>query len=92
MDINDCRRHIDEINKEILKLLNNRAKYALKIGKLKQQGNLSVLNKLREENIFQEMQKRNKGPLNNSAIIHIFKVIMEECRNLQIENISNKED
>ncbi|MDZ7261620.1 MAG: chorismate mutase [candidate division KSB1 bacterium] len=90
MTLNDCRRNIDEINFEILKLLNERARWALEIGKLKKLKGIPNHDPLREEEILKEMQAKNQGPLGKEAVKRIFKLILEECRKLETDRYTNK--
>lgn len=93
MTLNDCRYKIDELNIDILKLLNKRALLALEIGKLKNLDGIPIYNPIREEQILEEIQTKNRGPLGNGSIRRIFNTIMEECRNLQADkNLTEMED
>lgn len=85
MTLEDCRRNIDEINQGILKLLNERARWAMEIGRLKKLEDLSLHDPAREERILKEMKTRNEGPLSHQSVERIFEIILEECRKLEAE-------
>ena len=90
MTLSECRQNIDRINLKILNLLNERARWALEIRKLKQQQGLPVHQPSREEQILKEMQAKNEGPLGNQAIKRIFEKILAESRKLQTETYANQ--
>jgi chorismate mutase-like protein len=83
------RQKIDYIDSEIIKLLNERAKYAKNIGKLKQKLNIPVYSPGREEQIIAGIKTTNRGPLNKEAIKRIYKHIIEETRRLENGNFDN---
>ncbi len=92
MSIDNYRDQIDKLNAEILALLNQRAKYAQKIGEIKLKQNLPIYDKEREEKIFQHLFKLNKGPLSEESIRRIFRTIIEENRNLQTQHLLDDEE
>lgn len=78
--IAECRSRIDEIDCELVKLLNERAKASLEIRSLKPQVNWGLYDPKREEEIFANLAKCNDGPLYAenlrevySAILHVMK-------------------
>jgi chorismate mutase/prephenate dehydratase len=86
MILQTLRTEIDKIDYQIHDLLNERAKIALQIGRLKveQEGNkVNFHRPEREQQILEEISTHNRGPLSNEAIHTIFKNIMSECRSLQ---------
>lgn len=83
------RQKIDYIDSEIIKLLNERAKYAQDIGKLKQKLNIPVYSPGREDKIIAGIKTINPGPLNTEALSRIYKHIIEETRRLENGNYDN---
>ncbi len=63
MDIEDWRKNIDELDREIVALISARAKAAQEIGKLKRSTSLPVYEPNRERVIFQNIHAANQGPL-----------------------------
>lgn len=59
--IDDYRNKIDEIDKEITRLFEERMDIVIKVGEYKKQNNLPVFNKARED----EVIEKNIGYLNN---------------------------
>jgi chorismate mutase len=83
MDISSWRKKIDRLNTTLVKLLNERARYAVEIGKIKKKKNLPVADPLREKKVLARVAKTNRGPLSQKAILAIFKMIMRESRKLE---------
>lgn len=77
------RDHIDAIDEQLLKLVNERAALARKIGGLKDDG--VIYRPEREAQILRRMQANNAGPLSNEAVSHIFRSVMANCRALEKE-------
>ena len=85
MELEQLRREIDDLDHQLLRLLNDRAELALKIGKAKQRSNLAVTNRERESAVLERLVAFNSGPLSNERVSTIFRFIMRSCRNLQID-------
>lgn len=83
MDIDGWRKKIDKLNIQILKLLNERARYAIEIGKIKKRNGEKVRCPEREAAILKKLTASNKGPLNNETVKKIFKKIIVENRKME---------
>ncbi|MBO5950878.1 MAG: chorismate mutase [Fibrobacteraceae bacterium] len=83
MDINDWRKKIDSLEDSLIALLNERASYALEIGKLKKQLGLPVLDASRENEILERVAKKSKGPLSADSVKLIFATLMQETRKVE---------
>lgn len=79
--LSEGRKEIDRIDREIVGLLNQRAKVVLDIKRLKEKQNVPLYDAKREEDLINNVIKYNKGPLYNDNIIQIFESIL---RNVQI--------
>ena len=77
------RTRIDELDNELLKLLNERAKCVIKIGKIKQKEKKDVLVPLREKELLDRLTKVNKGPMTDAMVIYLFQQIIETLKDLQ---------
>ncbi len=75
------RAQIDRIDDELLKLVNQRAALAQKIGHLKNSD--SVLRPEREAQILQRMKDSNPGPLPAQSVTQLFTEVMSHCRALE---------
>lgn len=76
MKLQNLRRKIDNIDKNITLLLNQRAQVAKNVGKLKRYSGSSVYVPDREAKIYENILKRNTGPLSNDALKAIYREIM----------------
>jgi len=83
MSIEDWRRKIDEIDRKLVELLNERSKCAIEIGKIKRALNLRVYDPEREREILQRIKEVNTGPLDGDGIQRLFERIIDECRHLE---------
>ncbi len=82
-DIADWRNCIDDIDSQLLRLLNERARCACEIGRIKEKNGMKVYNPDRERAILSMLGDKNEGPLADGAIIKIFETIIEQCRTLE---------
>ncbi|MGC1485682.1 MAG: chorismate mutase [Candidatus Acidiferrum sp.] len=80
MNLSDWRRRIDEIDKKLVELLNERSHCALEIGKLKQAAHLPLYQPDRENEVLANAERSNPGPLTDAAIRRLFERIIDEAR------------
>ena len=78
--LSDWRRRIDEIDKKLVALLNERSKCALEIGRLKQAANIPLYQPEREIEVLANAERENSGPLTDAAIRRLFERIIDEAR------------
>jgi len=83
MDIEHWRGEIDEIDSELLRLLNMRARLATKVGVLKMSANIPFCDPERERTVLRRLEELNHGPLDQRAVDKIFRRIIRESRRLQ---------
>jgi len=67
MNLSDWRRRIDELDKKLVELLNERSRCALEIGKIKQAERLPLYQPDREREVLQNAERHNAGPLTDAA-------------------------
>ena len=77
------RNQIDKLDLQILKLINDRAAVAVKIGQQKSQDGVEVFSPAREDEIIARVVQQNKGPLEERAIRGLFRELMSGSRALQ---------
>ena len=82
-DLEGWRKRIDEIDKQLVKLLNERSRCAVEIGHLKKAMNLPAWQPQREAEILRNVVMANEGPLDDTAIRHLFERIIDEARSLE---------
>lgn len=83
MTIDDYRKEINRLDSELLRIFNERAALALKIGEIKKERGLPVYDPEREKLIFEAMSTANPGPLENEAITRLFERVIDESRRLE---------
>ncbi len=79
-DLNAPRARIDEIDRAVVELLNERADIALQIGRQKKQAGAPLYDPAREEAIMHHVTGLATGPLSPSAMRRIFERIIDETR------------
>jgi len=76
MDLDEWRSRINGLDEQILRLLNQRAAVALRIGELKQQTELPYYVPEREAEIIDRLLRLNPGPLPAEAIRAVWREIL----------------
>jgi len=79
MQIKGLRNKIDTIDKDIVKLLNRRARIASDIASLKKSNGKNVYSPDREIEVLNKVAMLNNGPLDDSAIKSIYAEIMSSA-------------
>ena len=79
---------IDEIDRKLVELLNQRAHAAHEIGKLKRDLGMPIYEPDREQRDFANVRKINQGPLPHQDLLRIFERIMDIMRQIQQEEIA----
>ncbi len=87
MDIEDWRKKIDELDRQLVALISERAKAAIAIGKLKRDTSLPIYEPDRERIVFENVQDANPGPLPGRDLVRIYERIIDVMRNIQKEEI-----
>jgi chorismate mutase len=83
MNIADWRKKIDELDRRLVEMLNERARAAQEIGKLKRNTNMPIYEPDREKIIFENVGKANRGPLPDSELRKVYERIIDVMRNIQ---------
>ncbi len=82
-DIDSLREEIDRLDSEIVRLLNERAKRALEIGRLKKEANQLPYVPGRELAIYRRLSALNEGPLPLETLRAIYRELMSGCLSLE---------
>jgi chorismate mutase / prephenate dehydratase len=84
-DLSDYRKEIDRIDDEILRLLNERSKSVVEIGKLKKErdAEANLHTPGREAAIIERLTKQNTGPFPTDAIQSVYREIMSASLSLE---------
>jgi len=91
MNIEYWRAEIDELDRELLRLLNRRARLAMKVGALKKAAGLPCCDPERERAVLRDLQKANAGPLDALAITKLFRRIIRESRDMETRMLAAEE-
>ncbi len=86
------RRRIDEIDRTVLELLNERAVCANRIGAIKKKLGMPVYVPSREEQVLQNVSGSNAGPLPDESVRRLFERIIDETRSLERRVYQNRRD
>ena len=74
---------IDDIDRRLVGLLNERTHVVEEIGRVKRQAQLPIYEPRREEQVFANITQANHGPLTPEAVRRIFERIIDEMRTIQ---------
>lgn len=83
MKIDEWRRRIDEIDRKLVELLNERSRWAMEIGRWKRELRLPLYQPEREREILENVERANRGPLPDQAIRRLFERILDEARSIE---------
>ena len=87
MDIAGWRKKIDELDRKMAALLNERAAAAVEIGRLKRNTSLPVYEPEREREVIANVQRSSTGPLTERDLAQIYERIMDVMRSIQKHEI-----
>jgi len=76
VDLDELRRQIDSCDEQLVRLINERARIALKVGALKSQTGEPVYAPHREQQVYERVTALNRGPLSERTIRAIYREIM----------------
>lgn len=88
-ELKRLREAIDRVDEVLVKLLNQRAKYAVEIGEIKGLLSLPIYSPEREKQVLQHVESRSEGPLEDAAIRRLFERIIDESRRVERESASH---
>jgi chorismate mutase len=82
-EIEDWRRRIDELDRKLVELLNERSQCVLEIGRAKRAARIPLYQPEREQEIFANVERSNRGPLTDRALRRLFERILDEARSIE---------
>ncbi len=88
--LSSCRDRIDEVDRRLLELLNERTRAVQEIGRIKKEAQLPVYEPRREDQVFQNISEHNAGPLTTEAARRVFERIIDEMRKIQRERMEDE--
>jgi chorismate mutase len=82
--LEELRDDIDRVDEVIVRLLNERARVAVEIGRLKKELNVAIYQPDREKQVLEHVRHvAGEGPLGADAIARLFERIIDEARRLE---------
>ena len=82
--LDDLRDDIDRVDEVLVRLLNERARVACEIGRIKQELGIAVYQPEREKQVLAHVRNvACEGPLGPEAIARLFERIIDEARRLE---------
>jgi chorismate mutase-like protein len=90
MTLDELRIKIDDLDRQLVALLSERARAAQQIGQLKKNSSLPVYEPGREKVIFDNVRSANQGPLPDIELTHIYERIIDVMRALQRNELASQ--
>ena len=84
-ELSRLREAIDHVDEVLVRLLNQRAKYAIEIGQIKGVMKLPVYSPEREKQVLENVEDWSEGPLDPSSMRRLFERIIDESRRVERE-------
>jgi chorismate mutase len=83
--VRELRERVDEVDRELIRALNERARIVQEIMAIKIEAGAPVYDPRREEEILQRVVEMNTGPIYDSSMREIFEMILHRIRDLEIQ-------
>lgn len=87
MDISDWRDKIDDLDRKLAALLNERAAAVVEIGRLKRKAGMPIYEPNREVQVLDNVHRSSTGPLIESDLSKIYERLLDVMRNIQKREI-----
>ena len=82
--LDELRDDIDRVDEVLVRLLNERARVACEIGRIKKEQGIEVYQPEREKQVLEHVRSiASEGPLGAEAIARLFERIIDEARRLE---------
>jgi chorismate mutase len=90
--LDELRDDIDRVDEVIVRLLNERARVAVEIGRLKKELSVPIYQPDREKQVLAHVRGvASEGPLGPDAIARLFERIIDEARRLERRTVHGEE-
>jgi 3-deoxy-7-phosphoheptulonate synthase/chorismate mutase len=83
--IEDLRVRVDEVDRELIRILNERARIVQEIVAIKAEAGKPLFDPRREEEILQKVAEQNEGPIYDTSMREIFEQILHRIRDLEVQ-------
>jgi chorismate mutase/prephenate dehydratase len=81
--LDDLRAQIDELDGQIVRLLNRRARLGLEAGQAKSRDGRPIADGEREREVLVRVAMANDGPLPQDALLALYRQLIETIRRLE---------
>jgi len=81
--LEEYRVLIDDVDRRIVALLNERTSVVENIGRVKREAQLPIYEPRREDQVFSNVTGCNHGPMTAEAVRRVFERIIDEMRTIQ---------
>ena len=90
--LDELRDDIDRVDEVLVRLLNERARVACEIGRIKKENGIEVYQPEREKQVLAHVRSvACEGPLGPDAIARLFERIIDEARRLERRLVDGEE-
>ncbi len=83
--IEDLRSRVDEVDRELIRILNERARVVQEMVAIKAEAGKPLFDPRREEEILQKVAEQNEGPIYDTSMREIFELILHRIRDLEVQ-------
>jgi len=83
--IRELRERVDEVDRDLIRALNERARLVQEIASVKSEAGRPIFDPKREEEILQKVAEENEGPIYDTSMRDIFELILHRIRDLEIQ-------
>ncbi len=90
--LDELREDIDRVDEVLVRLLNERARVAVEIGRVKKEKGIEIYQPEREKQVLAHVRGvASEGPLGPDAIARLFERIIDEARRLERRAVHGEE-
>jgi chorismate mutase len=83
--IRELRERVDEVDRDLVRALNERARIVQEITSIKAEAGKAIFDPRREEEILRKVAEENEGPIYDTSMREIFELILHRIRDLEIQ-------
>ncbi len=83
--IEELRNRVDEVDRELVRSLNERARIVQEIVAIKAEAGKALFDPRREEEILRKVADENEGPIYDTSLREIFTLILHRIRDLEVQ-------
>lgn len=85
MTLEELRKKIDVVDRQLVELLSERARAVLMIGHVKATTSMPVYEPAREKIVYAQVREANQGPLPDIEMTRIFERIIDVMRSMEMK-------